>query len=157
MTAQDTRRARLAKLINEKFAGSQTRFIEVTGESQSEVSGLLRSKSFGERKARKIEQRAGLPPGWLDGITLVDEVGRDIQSDLGEKLEKVVEQVAATLKSTSIASSKPEWMALVYLSQAELDLITRYRQSSSIGKSLIESAAESSAKEELGTTTTNQL
>jgi hypothetical protein len=157
MTTQDTRRARLAQLIQEKYGGSQTKFVEETGESQSEVSGLLRSKSFGERKARKIEQKAGLTPGWLDGITLVDEAHRAEQADLGDKLEKVVEQLAATLKIGYVATSKPEWMALVYLTQRELDLITRFRQASDSGKGFIEASAESSSREELGTGAAHQF
>jgi hypothetical protein len=31
-----------------------------------EISGLLHSKSFGEKKARKIERLCNLPIGWLD-------------------------------------------------------------------------------------------
>jgi len=67
MTIQDTRRERLAQLIQEHYE-SQADFVAKTGESQSEISGLLKTKSFGEKKARKIEARCGLPPGWLDGI-----------------------------------------------------------------------------------------
>jgi SOS-response transcriptional repressor LexA len=61
------RRARLAELIRDSYAGSQAKFIAKTGENQSEVSGLLSGKkSFGEKKARKIEREAELMPGWLD-------------------------------------------------------------------------------------------
>jgi hypothetical protein len=52
METQDIRRARLAQLIRERYDGSQARFVDETGENQGEVSGLLRTKSFGERKAR---------------------------------------------------------------------------------------------------------
>lgn len=68
MTIQDTRRARLAQLIRERY-DSQADFVAQSGENQSEISGLLKTKSFGEKKARKIEDRCGLPPGWLDGLT----------------------------------------------------------------------------------------
>lgn len=66
MTIQDIRRARLAQLIHERFDDSQASFIAHTGENQGEVSGLLKTKSFGEKKARKLESKCGLPPGWLD-------------------------------------------------------------------------------------------
>lgn len=65
MTIQDIRRARLAQLIKERYK-SQADFVSSTGENQGEVSGLLKTKSFGEKKARKIEVKAGLPAGWLD-------------------------------------------------------------------------------------------
>lgn len=68
MNIQDTRRERLAALIQERYE-SQADFVNKTGQSQSEVSSLLKNKSFGEKKARKIEDAAGLPPGWLDGLT----------------------------------------------------------------------------------------
>jgi 3,4-dihydroxy 2-butanone 4-phosphate synthase/GTP cyclohydrolase II len=64
-TIQDIRRVRLAQLITERY-NSQADFVSSTGENQGEVSGLLKSKSFGEKKARKIEAKAGLPAGWLD-------------------------------------------------------------------------------------------
>lgn len=66
MEIQDIRRRRLAKLIEETY-GSQAAFIEATNENQGEVSALLRDKSFGEKKARKIEKKCGLPAYWLDG------------------------------------------------------------------------------------------
>lgn len=69
MTIQDIRRERLAKLIEDKYE-SQAAFITATSESQSEVSGLLREKSFGEKKARKIEVKCGLPIGWLDSLDM---------------------------------------------------------------------------------------
>jgi SOS-response transcriptional repressor LexA len=34
--------------------------------NQGELSGLLKSKSFGEKKARSLEKLAGMPPNWLD-------------------------------------------------------------------------------------------
>lgn len=64
MTVTDTRRARLAELVK-KF-GSQAELVRQSGERQGEISALLREKSFGERKARKIESKLGLPAGWLD-------------------------------------------------------------------------------------------
>lgn len=70
MDIQSIRRSRLAELISQKYGGSQAKFIEQTGENQGEVSGLLRSKSFGEKKARKLEEKCSLPKGWLDGETV---------------------------------------------------------------------------------------
>lgn len=66
MDIQSTRRARLAQLIAERYNGSQAEFIEATTANQGEVSALLKNKSFGEKKARKIEGECGVPTGWLD-------------------------------------------------------------------------------------------
>ncbi|WP_223165154.1 hypothetical protein, partial [Massilia frigida] len=65
MTIQDTRRERLRQLITERYK-SQADFVAATGENQGEVSALLKDKSFGEKKARKLEVKCGLPEGWLD-------------------------------------------------------------------------------------------
>jgi len=62
---QVIRRARLAQLIAERY-DSQADFVAKTGENQGEVSALLKNKSFGEKKARKIEAECGLVRGWLD-------------------------------------------------------------------------------------------
>ena len=71
MNTQDTianRRLRLAQLIDERFGGSQAAFVDHTNENQGEVSALLKNKSFGEKKARSLEQKCGLPSGWLDEV-----------------------------------------------------------------------------------------
>jgi len=41
-------------------------FIDKTGINQGELSALLKNKSFGEKKARKLETDAGMPAYWLD-------------------------------------------------------------------------------------------
>lgn len=69
------RRARLRQWINEHCSGSQAQFIATTADgdkqlNQGELSGLLRAKSFGEKKARALERQAGMPIGYLD---LVDD------------------------------------------------------------------------------------
>lgn len=61
-----TRRARLAELIATHYK-SQADFVAQSGQSQSEVSGMVGgTKSFGEKKARTIEVQCGLELGWLD-------------------------------------------------------------------------------------------
>lgn len=61
------RRVRLTRLINERYE-SQADFVAKTGENQGEISALQKEngKSFGEKKARKIEEKCSLPNGWLD-------------------------------------------------------------------------------------------
>lgn len=60
------RRKNLKKWIDEKFDGIQAQFIAATEINQGELSGLLKNKSFGERKARSIETAAKMPHLWLD-------------------------------------------------------------------------------------------
>jgi len=60
------RRRKLKAWIDEKFKGVQASFVERTGINQGELSGLLKEKSFGEKKARALERQAGMPQYWLD-------------------------------------------------------------------------------------------
>lgn len=66
------RRVMLRRWIDEQCQGLQTTFIESTGKNggkeinQGELSGLLKSKSFGEKKARALEKASGMPAGYLN-------------------------------------------------------------------------------------------
>ncbi|MDR3445961.1 hypothetical protein [Dyella sp.] len=60
------RRRRLKEWIDSRFGGVQSEFIASAGVNQGELSGLLRTKSFGEKRARRLEEQAGMPVGYLD-------------------------------------------------------------------------------------------
>lgn len=60
------RRHNLRRWIERLHDGQQSRFVAATDINQGELSALLKNKSFGEKKARKIETAAGMPAGWLD-------------------------------------------------------------------------------------------
>jgi hypothetical protein len=68
----DVRRANLFRLIERDFGGNRSHFARVYDEANPRpnyFSDLLRTnsgKSFGEKVARKIEERAGLVMGQLD-------------------------------------------------------------------------------------------
>lgn len=63
----DLRSENLAKWIITYFSGSQKNFVKATGLTQSEISSLINKKrSFGEKKARTIENKANMPLLWLD-------------------------------------------------------------------------------------------
>ncbi|WP_316150086.1 S24 family peptidase [Cupriavidus sp. BIC8F] len=69
MTESDMnpRSLRLAELIRLHFDDTQAAFLDVIGGNQGELSLLVKGKkSFGEKKARKIEEKAGLVPMSLD-------------------------------------------------------------------------------------------
>ena len=146
MEIQDIRRARLAQLIRERYDGSQARFIDETGENQSEVSGLLRVKSFGERKARKLEAKCQVPVGWFD-IEDEDAARKALRAEK-ELAQSSVLRPLPRPELTVVENVEPQPMALVYVTHRELDLLTFYRRASDMGKSLVETAAESAAGEE---------
>lgn len=65
------RRRRLREWIETRFEGSQVRFIADCSQrghelNQGELSGLLKAKSFGEKKARKLEEIAQMPHHFLN-------------------------------------------------------------------------------------------
>lgn len=67
MDIQEIRRKRLQLLIDKNYDGKQSAFIADTGANQGELSALLSGKrTFGERKARKIEKLARIEERWLD-------------------------------------------------------------------------------------------
>ena len=66
MDITTTRRQKLREVIDSQYGGSLKAFVDKTGINPSELSGLLRTKSFGEKKARHIERMAALPPMYLD-------------------------------------------------------------------------------------------
>lgn len=68
---QATRRRNLELLIEERFGGIATRLAEAVGRQPSYVFRLFsdnpdHARAIGERLARDIENRVGLPAGWLD-------------------------------------------------------------------------------------------
>ncbi|MBA0223224.1 helix-turn-helix transcriptional regulator [Stenotrophomonas maltophilia] len=70
MSTEDTptvaaRRERLQQWIAEHHGGSQASFAAATGINQGELSGLLKRKSFGEKRAASLEEIAGMPHGYL--------------------------------------------------------------------------------------------
>ena len=66
MNTTDLRRHNLRQWITQHHNGQQTKFAQAISINQGELSALLKNKSFGEKKARKIEQAANMPDMWLD-------------------------------------------------------------------------------------------
>lgn len=69
--AAENRRRQLRKWIDQHFGGSQTQFILSTNDgekqiNQGELSGLLGKKSFGEKRARRLEVQAKMPSFYLE-------------------------------------------------------------------------------------------
>ena len=68
MNITELRRANLRQWINERCGGRQALFAQTAAVNPGELSALLKNKSFGEKKARKIEQAAAMPAMWLDTL-----------------------------------------------------------------------------------------
>lgn len=68
MNITELRRANLRQWIDERCGGRQALFAQTAAVNSGELSALLKNKSFGEKKARKIEQAAAMPAMWLDTV-----------------------------------------------------------------------------------------
>lgn len=69
--AAENRRRQLRRWIDKHFGGSQSEFIASTNDgekqiNQGELSGLLKNKAFGEKRARRLEAQAHMPPFYLE-------------------------------------------------------------------------------------------
>lgn len=67
----EVRRKNLAAWIEEKFGGNRSAFCRATGKHQNLINLVLSTnpntrRNIGERLARDIEVRSGMPAGWLD-------------------------------------------------------------------------------------------
>ena len=68
MNITELRRANLRQWIDERCGGRQALFAQIAAVNPGELSALLKNKSFGAKKARKIEQAAAMPAMWLDTV-----------------------------------------------------------------------------------------
>ena len=104
------RRQRLQQIIDEMFGGSQAKFIEKTEINQGELSGLLKQKSFGEKKARKIEQQIGLAAGYLDTLGEPLELDQgakqllDVYNRLPQPLQHIIIQQINAMYETTVTN-----------------------------------------------------
>lgn len=70
------RRQRLRQWIADNCDGLQVKFIAACAArgheiNQGELSGLMKGKSFGEKKARSLEKMAGMPVRYLDAAVVM--------------------------------------------------------------------------------------
>ena len=79
------RRNRLKEWIDQRYVGSQAKMVEDIGINQGELSGLLKSKSFGEKKARSLEDQAGMPYSYLDLMDFEGQIEEYWQSEKDKK------------------------------------------------------------------------
>ena len=60
------RRRQLRRWIEIHYGGVQARFSAQHEINAGELSGLLKQKSFGEKRARRLEEQAGMPSKYLE-------------------------------------------------------------------------------------------
>ncbi len=78
------RRKALRTLIDDgRWAGNVTAFAKEVGKPQSQVQDMLDGrKAFGEKVARQLESKAGLPAGALDGNQASANLVRDVSAQV---------------------------------------------------------------------------
>lgn len=69
----EVRRSRLRRVVDERYKGIQANMVRDTGTNAGELSGLLKTRFFGEKKARTLERLLALPDKWLDGVDTEQE------------------------------------------------------------------------------------
>lgn len=119
MEIQDTRRTRLRLAIKDLAGDNLTALANRAGKPPSQFSDVLSGrKPFGEKLARDIELRLGLPQGWLDEST------------------------------TTYRDAKPRGPApaMPPVTADELNLLTVYRTADAEAKEVIREQAEQIAK-----------
>lgn len=79
MSSADTRRAVLRTLIKTRYSGVSRQFALAVKKPEGQINDMLSDpprKSFGEKVARQLEDRAGLTPGYFDQPANADESGK---------------------------------------------------------------------------------
>jgi hypothetical protein len=103
------RRERLKRWIDTRFNGSQAAFLAAalargTPINQGELSALLASKSFGERRAANLEKQAAMPPGYL-ADPLHDPGTRETAAELRQAVDEL--QVLLSLTAKAMTATIP--------------------------------------------------
>lgn len=98
MDTVEVRRQRLKALVNERYRGIQANMVRDTGINAGELSGLMRNKHFGEKKARALERQLGLPDLWFDGIDA--QKGKEALDDFQWILQHGAESEKSILLAT---------------------------------------------------------
>lgn len=93
------RRRQLQRWIDDKFGGIKVDFIASTNDgekqiNQGELSALLKTKSFGEKRARSLERQAQMPERYLES-SLSPKEALSLASPIGLNDPGPVANVAA--------------------------------------------------------------
>ena len=99
------RRARLWEWIVKYHDKKQASFIRSTNPriNQGELSGLLKDKSFEQKRAFSLEKQAGMPPGYL--ANPLDKVDATVQAENDiVAIQMIVESLATALREVPAAA-----------------------------------------------------
>jgi|GEM_PF-3517107 hypothetical protein len=97
----ERRRRLLREWIDSRYGGVQAAFIEDTGINQGELSGLLKTKSFGEKRARSLEEKARMPPFYLDQTRDTQRAPEDEMRMLQRQVESLTVVLASLVGITA--------------------------------------------------------
>jgi len=112
------RRERLQAWIDEHYHGSQAAFAAAAAVNQGELSGLLRTKSFGEKRAASLEAAAGMPVGFLIAPNI--EVNTQVVRSSEDYLRVQHLDVEAGMGGERINADYPEIIREMEISHAYL-------------------------------------
>ena len=91
----EIRKANLIRLIGSRRKGACAEKWEMAPAHLSQVLSNKTAKNLGEDVARRIEQKEGLPHGWLDTLQGEQPTERPVVASEKEAVESVSEQAAA--------------------------------------------------------------
>lgn len=120
----DRRRRLLRAWIDTRYGGVQAAFVGDTGINQGELSGLLKTKSFGEKRARALEVLAKMPHRYLDQSSVDDRTPESKISELQSNIDSLTAVLAALIGIT--AKHRPiegEELARAIRGNQSLDLV----------------------------------
>lgn len=115
--AAATRRVMLKKWIDEKFNGSQASYLDDIAKrdtekplNQGELSALLKDKSFGEKKARKLEMQSNMPTRYLEGEEISSQIAHLIKmrKEHPEIADYAIEEAIKEINSIIEFQNKPK-------------------------------------------------
>lgn len=139
MNIFENRRKWLGFWIATKAGGSRANFERLFGYTKSQLTQFLsdtyrNGRSIGDNAARNIEQAVGATDRIMD-------------ADFEESLKKSSSHPSCDTSPINIINTvNASQLSLIHVNDHELRLLTQYRQADEIGRSLIESAAESAPK-----------
>lgn len=110
----EIRKANLIRLIGSRRKGACAEKWEMAPAHLSQVLSNKTAKNLGEDVARRIEQKEGLPHGWLDTLQGEQPTERPVVASEKEAVESVGEQAATYQSHGNAVSAKRNYQADLY-------------------------------------------
>jgi len=137
------RQQNLLNLIARESGGNRVAFCNTFDVSESRLAQLLSDKfrdgkAFGERAARSLEEKLGLEPLYFESMQVKSENAPYSDSENSKNEHHKINQ---PLHDYVIG------VKMIYADAREIELLSRFRESTEHGKELIEISAATSEKD----------